>query len=201
MIEDTRVPARRLVLASASPRRRQLLASIGLPAEVRPVDLDETALPNEPADAYVRRLAEAKARARAHAGEVVLAADTVVAADGLLLGKPADAEDAAAMLRRLSGRQHQVLTGLAVFTPDDGVCSSHVEISAVRFSALEDAEIAAYVASGEPMDKAGAYAIQGLAALFIDRMEGVYSNVVGLPLNATYQLLRRVGYAVVTART
>ena len=193
-VPDPRV----LVLASGSPRRRQLLRGLGLDPRVRPVDIDETPEPGEQAVAYVLRLAAAKARARAAQDgddggrELILAADTVVAVDGDLLGKPADARGARDMLRRLSGRGHQVSTGVAVLDP-----GADRLLTAVVFAELSDREIAWYVASGEPMDKAGAYAVQGLAALFVERLEGNYSNVVGLPLPAVYRLLHRHGFSVV----
>ncbi len=189
---------KRLILASGSPRRRQMLTDLGLTFEVRPVDIDESPLPDElPAD-YVRRLAEEKSEAAlqdvaVHEGDWVLAADTIVVLDDQLLGKPADTAEATDMLRRLSGRTHHVLTGVALRTTKAG-CQVAVESTAVRFSALDEAQIAWYVASGEPMDKAGAYAIQGLCSLFIEGIDGNYSNVVGLPLPLTYRLLRQAGF-------
>ena len=190
-------PSPRLVLASASPRRRELLARLGLEPRVRPVDLDETPLAAEPAAAYVRRLALEKARARSEPGELILAADTVVSVDGELLGKPVDTADARSMLQRLSGRGHEVLTGVAVYDPDRGRLDAEVESTQVHFAELTEAEIDWYIASGEPMDKAGAYAVQGLAALFVLRLEGNYSNVVGLPLPTVYRLLAAAGYALI----
>ncbi len=174
-----------LLLASASPRRRELLARCALPFEVVPADVDETPEPGETPAQLVRRLALAKAAAVAarHPGAVVLAADTIVARDGVIFGKPIDPADACRMLRRLAGGAHDVLTGFCVVGPrgevDDGVVVSHVE-----FRPLSDEEIKAYVDSGEPLDKAGAYAIQGGAAAFVTRIEGSYSNIVGLPLRA-----------------
>ena len=142
------------------------------------------------------RLARAKAQAAsAQNGEVVLAADTIVALDGELLGKPRDPADAHRMLERLSGREHEVLTGVAV-ARDAEDCRAGVERTRVRFAELSAAEIEWYVASGEPLDKAGAYAIQGLGALFVDGLDGNYSNVVGLPLPLTYRLLREVGFSL-----
>lgn len=177
-----------LVLASGSPRRKELLATAGFEFEVRPVDIDETPLPGEsPAD-YVERLAEAKARAAWHAGEITLGADTTVAVDGEILGKPIDAADAAAMLRKLAGRTHEVLTGFCLF--NGTVARPGVDLTHVSFLALTEAEIAEYVASGEPMDKAGAYGIQGLASKFIYRVKGCYFNVVGLPVSRIYGFLR-----------
>lgn len=186
----------RLILASGSPRRRELLAGLGLKPEVRPVDIDETPRPGEDAETYVGRLAEEKARERAEPGELILAADTVVAIDGELLGKPEDPEDARRMLRRLSGRAHNVLTGVAVFDPASDRLQLEVVTTAVVFNPLSEEEIHWYVQGGEPMDKAGAYGIQGQAALFIERLDGNYSNVVGLPLPAVYRLLQSAGVEV-----
>lgn len=181
-----------LVLASASPRRRELLEAAGWGVEVRPADLDESRLPGEPAAGYVLRLACAKARAIApQAGSAcVLGADTTVALGDELLAKPADEAEARAMLARLSGRAHEVLTGVCLI--DRGVEAAAVETTRVEFAPLSAEEIDAYVASGEPEGKAGAYAIQGRAACFIPRIEGSYSNVVGLPLALVYQLWRQL---------
>ncbi len=187
----------RLVLASASPRRRELLGGLGLDFDLRPVDIDETPLAGEPAEEYVLRLAEAKAEASAPApGELALAADTIVVVDGDLLGKPRDPDDARRMLERLSGREHRVLTGVALRGPGGEPRRSAVDSTRVRFAELTGDEIAWYVASGEPLDKAGAYAVQGLGALFVDGIVGNHSNVVGLPLPRVYRLLRRAGYPV-----
>ncbi|WP_420457384.1 Maf family protein [Rubrivirga sp.] len=181
-----RVP---LVLASASPRRRDLLARLGLAFDVRPSDADETwpeGLDPGPAAAEV---ALRKARATPAEGALVLAADTVVVLDGEVLGKPADADDAARTLRRLSGRTHTVATGIALGL--DGREATAFETTAVTFAALSDAEIAAYVTTGSPLDKAGAYGIQDdLGAVFVERIEGDYFNVVGLPLRRLYATLR-----------
>lgn len=190
-----------LVLASGSPRRLQLLASIGLDCEVSPVDIDETPRPGEaPAD-YARRLAEEKATVAVtrHApGRLVLAADTVVAIGEEILGKPADPADAARMLRRLSGRSHAVHT--AVAASRDGATSMRLSSSEVTFRTLLNHEIDAYVATGEPLDKAGAYGIQGLAAIFVTRLCGSYSGVVGLPLCETAELLGGFGLDVLAPR-
>ena len=179
-----------LVLASSSPRRAELLAAAGFVFTIAHADLDETPLPHEPADRYVRRLAEAKARAVAarHPGQPVLGADTTVVVDGDILAKPADAADAAAMLRRLQGRAHEVLTGVALVAP----AGARVELETTRvwFAPMTEAEIAAYVATGEPLDKAGAYGIQGWAARYVTRVEGSYSNVVGLPVALVHELVR-----------
>lgn len=197
MIRTPAAGAPRLVLASASPRRRELLAGLGLDFRLRPVDVDETTLPGEEARPYVLRLAEAKAAAAAAAdGELALAADTVVVVDGELLGKPRDPDDARRMLRRLSGREHEVLTGVALRGPSGEPFLSQAETTRVRFAELSPEEVDWYVASGEPFDKAGAYAVQGLGALFVDAIAGNYSNVVGLPLALVYRLLRRAGYPV-----
>jgi septum formation protein len=180
---------RRLVLASASPRRRELLTQAGYTFEVRPADVNEGLRAGEDAIAYVVRLAREKALAvlaeMSSEGPsppevVVLGADTTVTLDGHILAKPEDAADAARMLRLLSGRTHRVITGVAVATPDGVEVAA--EVTGVQFRTLSDEEIAAYVATGEPMDKAGAYGIQGLAAKWIPRVEGCYFNVVGLPL-------------------
>jgi len=183
-------------LASASPRRRALLSQIGVPFQVLAVTVDERALPGEPAAGYVARLAEAKARAGWRtAGEArkapVLAADTAVILDGKILGKPVDREDANDMLRQLSGRTHEVLTAIAVLTAN-GV-ESRVNRSEVTFRAISAAEASDYWNTGEPCDKAGAYAIQGRAAIFVADLRGSYSGVMGLPLFETAQLLGAAG--------
>ncbi len=189
----------RLILASASPRRRELLTQAGLDFEVRAADIDETPLPGEAAAAYVERLAIEKAQAvcalydKATTPVTILAADTtVVLPDGAILGKPANAADARRMLGLLSGRTHAVMTGLAAVSSARKGLVSAIEITQVTFLVLTDEEIAAYVASGEPLDKAGAYAIQGYAARWIPRIEGDYFNVVGLPIARTMALLAEV---------
>lgn len=181
---------RTLVLASASPRRSELLRQIGLGFTVEVADIDETPLPGEHHTAYTLRLAEAKARAvlERHPGAVVLGADTTVSVDDMLLGKPADEEDAARMLRLLSGRHHYVTTSVAVLTAEHTL--TEAVTTRVTFSKIPEDELAAYVDSGEPMDKAGAYAIQGGAAKWIPRIEGEYSNVIGLPLARVWEILR-----------
>ena len=185
-------PNQSLILASASPRRRELLQQIGLEFTVITADIDETPLAGEDHSIYTLRLAEAKARAvlALHPDAVVLGADTTVAVDGDLLGKPRDANDAARMLRLLRDRGHKVTTGVAVLTRDRTLTA--VETTWVFFSDMTDDDIAAYVATGEPMDKAGAYAIQGRAAQWIPRIAGDYSNVVGLPLARLAGLLKLV---------
>lgn len=183
----------RLVLASASPRRAALLREAGWAFEVAPVDLDETLHPGETAETYVWRLAQAKAEAAASKDPeaVVLGADTTVVVEGQVLGKPLDSADAARMLRLLSGRTHDVLTGICL---RKGLRSLvHVESSRVRIAALSDAEIEWYIGTGEPFDKAGGYAVQGLASRFIEAVEGSYSNVVGLPVASVNSLLKQLG--------
>jgi septum formation protein len=193
---DERQPRAVLRLASASARRRQLLDLIGVPHVVTPADIDETPRPaEEPAD-YVLRLAREKAETiwRRHDDLPVLAADTTVVVDGEILGKPESEDDAHAMLSRLSARQHVVHTGIALRT----TAGPHVELSStdVRFAALSRAQISAYWASGEPQGKAGAYAIQGLGAVFVAGISGSYTGVMGLPLFETAALLRTAGIAL-----
>jgi septum formation protein len=185
-----------LVLASASPRRLQLLSSLGLQLEVSPVDIDETPGRGEDPAVLALRLAEAKAAVAAgrHPGRVVVAADTVVALGGATLGKPADPAEAAVMLRQLSGKRHEVFT--AVAARRDLQAGSRLSRSEVDFRALEPAEIETYVGTGEPLDKAGAYGIQGVAAVFVSRLCGSYSGVVGMPLHDTAELLRDFGIDV-----
>jgi septum formation protein len=191
-----------LILASASPRRRELLTQAGFTFEVHAADIPENPLPNEDPTAYVVRLAREKAQAvfsqistgpasanRAYAPpQVVLGADTTVVLDNQILGKPRDPADAARMLRLLSGRTHRVITGVALVSA--GRTEAAAEVTAVQFLHLTDHDIAAYIATGEPMDKAGAYAIQGRAARWIPRIEGDYCNVVGLPLARVCTLLK-----------
>lgn len=187
----------KLILASSSPRRAEVLADAGFTFEVVAARVDESRRTGEQAEAYVRRLAEAKARAVAGGVSppaIVIAADTVVVMDGEVLGKPASAEDAGRMLRRLSGRTHQVLTGLAVLKIPGGAARVEIETTRVTFAPLTEAEIEGYVASGEPLDKAGAYAIQGRGGRLVARVEGCYFNVVGLPLARLYRILREMGW-------
>lgn len=188
-----------LILASASPRRSALLTQLGIPHRVMPVDIDESALTAEGPAAYVQRLAAAKAEClwsqlSSSDRMPVLGADTSVAAGGRILGKPRDADDCTDMLRSLSGRTHQVLTAVALHWEHGR--EVRLSVSDVTFRRLDDAEIAAYWASGEPADKAGAYAIQGRAAAFIERITGSYSGIVGLPLFETAELLTRVGWSL-----
>lgn len=184
-----------LILASQSPRRRELLAQMGLCFTVHAADIDETMDPGLPAGQEVARVSRAKALAVARGPEdVVIAADTVVVCQGKILGKPHTPERAVEMLELLSGRDHQVLTGCTVLRGETVL--SHLETTHLYFRPLSAEEIAAYVATGEPLDKAGAYGIQGLGGLFVRRLEGDYYNVMGLPLCALTGLLRQVGVPV-----
>ena len=197
---------RRLWLASASPRRAQLLASIGVHVSLLPPpDIDEQPLASETALAYVTRLAAAKARvgwdilpAGQHAQAAVLGADTAVVLGERILGKPASQVEARAMLRDLSGREHRVLSAVTLITADGEY--SDVSDTLVRFAELSADDIERYVASGEPMDKAGSYAVQGFAAVFVEQISGSYSGVVGLPLAETGRLLRQAGVGIWQAR-
>ena len=181
-----------LVLASRSPRRRDILQQAGIPFVVRPMEVDETPLPGEPARDYVTRVAREKANAAAAGvaahGKIVLAADTTVTIHGEILGKPVDAADARRMLHMLSGQRHEVLTGICMRSANRTIedCAE----TSVWFASLGPEEIEEYAASGEPMDKAGAYAIQGLASKFVERIEGCYFNVMGLPVAMVYRHLR-----------
>lgn len=184
---------RMIVLASQSPRRSEILRNAGFDFEVRPANVEEIPGESEAPPAYVQRLAREKARAvEASPREFILAADTTVAAAGHILEKPHSVEDASRMLRLLSGRTHQVLTGVCLRHGGREWCG--VESTQVRFVELTEAEILAYARSGEPMDKAGGYAIQGLASKYIDRIEGCYFNVVGLPVSLVYRFLKEAGY-------
>ena len=204
-IESTPVS---IVLASASPRRQELLRSAGIPFTVQSADITETPLAGESPRDCAERLAREKALVvfQNNPQEYVLGADTIVVVDGIILGKPRDAEDAARMLRLLSGRTHAVITGVCVVGPvvsGESVASgqwavvSNIRIASettlVTLCELSDDEIGFYVATGEPMDKAGAYAIQGVASRWIPRIEGDYSNVVGLPVALVYRMLRERG--------
>jgi septum formation protein len=183
-----------LILASASPRRAELLTAAGIPFDVRPANVDERIHDGEDAGSYACRVAAEKARA-VHAvsdGRPVLAADTVVVVDGQTLGKPADTDDAKRMLRMLSGRAHEVVTAV-VLAKDPVPLLTGTEVTTVEFTLLSKSEIEWYVATGEPSDKAGAYAIQGLASRFVTRIEGSYSNVVGLPVALVYAMCSRAG--------
>lgn len=178
-----------LVLASQSPRRSEILRQAGIPFVVRAVPVDESPLAGEMPGDYVRRVAESKAFAvEAAPDETVLGADTTVVVDGEMLAKPEDAADAVRMLAMLSGRRHEVMTGICLRRGSRAIRDRAV--TAVWFAKMSGREIADYVASGEPMDKAGAYAIQGLASKYIERIDGCYFNVVGLPVAMVYRYLR-----------
>jgi septum formation protein len=188
-----------LVLASQSPRRAEILRQAAIPFTIRVASVDESPLPQEKADAYVRRLAEAKASAvAAGPDEIVLGADTTVLIDDEMLGKPVDEDDARRMLTVLSGRRHVVLTGICLRSGDERIVE-HAS-TAVWFAPMTTAEIDEYVASGEPMDKAGGYAVQGAASKFISRIEGCYFNVVGLPVSLVYRHYRKLLRSSLTAR-
>jgi septum formation protein len=180
----------RLVLASASPRRAELLRAAGIAFDVQPANIDEAVVAGESPAEYVSRLAEGKARAvhELDGDRTVLAADTAVVVDGHILGKPLDEGDAGRMLGMLSGRTHEVLTAVSIFHPGQ-IVDTRVDTTIVEFAPLSEDDISWYVSSGEPMDKAGAYAVQGLASRFVTRIEGSYSNVVGLPIALVYQML------------
>ena len=183
---------RRLLLASASPRRAELLRAAGFDFDIHPATVDESPLEGEVPERYVYRLAAAKAAAvLADAGDrVILAADTTVVIDGRILGKPVDADDATGMLRALAGRRHEVLTGVTLARGAQVL--TRVERTGVQMATMTDEEITWYVTSGEPADKAGAYAVQGLAARFVTRIEGSYSNVVGLPIALVYSMINEL---------
>ncbi|MDA1080854.1 MAG: Maf family protein [Gemmatimonadetes bacterium] len=182
-----------VILASASPRRRDLLTLVGIAHEVRPADLDESRFADEAPPVYAERLARAKASAVATVAPdaVVIGADTIVVVDGAVLGKPTNEEDAAGMLRALSGRVHSVFTAVAVAR--GGAIASEVEKVQVTIRRLSDDEIRAYIATGEPMDKAGAYGIQGFGATIVERVEGDYFSVMGLGLRRVVALLGQLG--------
>ncbi|HEV7966619.1 MAG TPA: Maf family protein [Candidatus Acidoferrales bacterium] len=190
----------KIILASSSPRRAEILREAAIAFETHVTEIDEAPLAGESAQAMVARLAEAKARAAAARigaavrDSIIVGADTTVELDGEILGKPGDAAQAREMLARLSGRSHQVLTGIFLLRLHGNATRWAVENSAVTFAPLSEKEIDAYVATGEPMGKAGAYAIQGLAGRYIPRIEGCYFNVVGLPLARLYALLRELGW-------
>lgn len=187
-----------VILASASPRRHDLLARLAIPFTVVAADIAECPLCNETPHAYVRRLAQAKAQqvAQHFPTAIVLGADTAVIIDQQILGKPTGEQDAKQMLSHLSGRLHQVITGLAVLQYGRRFCRLASVSTEVRFRRLSALEIEHYVATGEPFDKAGAYAIQGQAAAFVEKLNGCYSNVVGLPLQRTAELLRAAGLPI-----
>ncbi|MDE3171253.1 MAG: septum formation inhibitor Maf [Acidobacteriota bacterium] len=194
----------RLVLASASPRRAEILRNAGIPFEIRTALIDESPRQGELPSAYVQRLALEKARAAADAaseerletGTIFMGADTTVVIDDEMLGKPESEEDAQRMLRRLSGRVHEVHTGLALVRRPGAWDQVVDEVTAVTFANLSGVEIERYVATGEPFGKAGGYAVQGIAGRFITRIDGCYFNVVGLPLARLYSLLREAGWKI-----
>jgi septum formation protein len=185
----------RLILASASPRRRDLLRNAGFDFEIRPSQIVEEIQPGELPEDFARRAAREKAlqiAASSPRGGLVLGADTIVVIDGQTLGKPSDPQDAMRMLRLLSGRTHQVHTGICLVRAPDSIQALKHETTLVTFRALDEEEIRQYVESGEPSGKAGAYAIQGLASKFVTRISGCYSNVVGLPIALVYEILKPV---------
>lgn len=181
----------RVILASSSPRRRELLTLIGIEHEVRPADIDESLVAGESPRSYAERLARGKATEMQEHGCVTIGADTIVVVDGDILGKPRDRPGAVQMLRRLSARSHTVITAIAVHR--EGRVVSGIEEVDVTFRQLSDDEIRAYVATGEPMDKAGAYGIQGFGATLVERVAGDYFAVMGLPLNRLVRLLEALG--------
>ncbi len=185
-----------IVLASASPRRAELLELARIPFRVAPADIPEEPLPGEEAVAHAMRLAEEKARVaagREAAGRWFIGADTIVVLNGKIIGKPLDAADAQAMLSKLSGKHHQVMTAYSVLDRQNGACVSRAVLTEVVFKRLSASEIQDYVATGCPLDKAGAYAIQGGAAHFVQEIRGSYTNVVGLPTCELYQTLQQMG--------
>lgn len=187
----------KLVLASASPRRAEILRDAGIAFSVLSSAVDETPLPGESAQDLVRRLAASKAElvaARAIGPAIVIAADTVVALEGAILGKPRTSEDARQMLEKLSGRTHSVITGVALIRLPDAERREFTDITQVHFTSLSNEEILKYLSSGEPFDKAGSYAIQGIAGRFIPRIDGCYFNVVGLPLARLCRELTALGW-------
>ena len=182
----------KLILASQSPRRRELLRQVGIACTVDPSGIDESVLPGEVPAQFAKRVALDKARdiAKRHKSGIVLGADTIVLIDGDILGKPGSAAEAVSMLTRLSGRTHVVMTAVALVDAATGKSAAEVETTEVVMRALTEAEIEAYVATGEPMDKAGAYGIQGRAALFVEGVNGCFFNVVGLPLARLDRMLK-----------
>jgi septum formation protein len=188
-----------LVLASLSPRRSAILSELGLEFEIEPAEIDESRLPGESPEAYAVRVADAKAEARARPDALVVAADTIVVLGQAVLTKPADPRHAAEMLATLAGREHEVFTAVAL---RDGVRRGRCELirSRVRIAPLTTEEIAWYVATGEPLDKAGSYAIQGLGSLFVESVAGSYTNIVGLPVPTLYRMFRELGYSLLEFR-
>lgn len=185
-----------LTLASASPRRSEILRGLGLDFEVRPADIDETRFEGESPAVYVERVARSKAGHHQPPNGLTVAADTIVVIDGAVLGKPETPDEAAEMLARLAGREHEVLTAVALLDGATGALESVIERSRVRIAPLTASEIDWYIATGEPLDKAGSYAIQGLGSLFVESIEGNYTNVVGLPVPALYRLAAKLGFSL-----
>jgi septum formation protein len=192
-------PAREIVLASASPRRRDILQTLGLSFVVDSADVDETVKHGARIDDVVRELALAKARdvAFRHQDSLIVAGDTLVELEGQILGKPSGPEDARRMLSFMSGHQHRVVTGLALLDPATGNAATSSVETLVTFRPMTESEIEAYVATGEPLDKAGSYGIQGLGAAFVDRIDGDYYNVAGLPVAALNALLEEAGCCII----
>jgi len=190
--------AKQIVLASASPRRSELLNTLGVRFVIDPSQVVEKPFANEAPPDYIMRMARAKAVevARRSEGGLIIGADTVVVLDGKILGKPSDEEDAKKMLQLLSGKWHAVMTGVALYDVDCRKEAVDYAKTLVRLAQLSDQEIDWYVATGESMDKAGAYGIQGLASLFVDEIAGNYHNVVGLPIPLVYRLARQLGYSL-----
>ena len=182
-----------IILASASPRRAEILRTVGWPFDALPVNIDESRLENEGATAYVTRLARQKAEAArgSSSDKIIVAADTTVVIDEHVLEKPLDHDDVMRMLRLLNNRWHEVLTGVAVVNAETSAIKIAHETTSVKFAAMSDAEIHWYVRTGEPMDKAGGYAIQGLGSRFIERIRGDYFNVVGLPVRLLYEMIMK----------
>lgn len=189
----------RLILASSSPRRADLLDRLGLEYRVTPADVDEARHPDEPPAEYVERLARAKAAAVGSSGDVVIGADTIVVHEGRFLGKPSHPSEARTMLERLSGDDHEVFSGLAVI--HDGDVASAVDVCHVSMLEMTDDEIADYVSSGEPMDKAGGYALQGVGGRFVKAVNGSPYTVIGMPIHLLDRLMRRVGVDMRSFRT
>jgi septum formation protein len=194
--------SRPLLLASASPRRRELLESAGISFEVIPSGVDEVEVPGESPEAMVRRLAETKAGgvAARYPSRWVLGADTTVAFEGRSFGKPTDREDAHRMLRQLQGRRHSVWSAFALLCAEEGVCHVEASETVVELAPLDEGEIQSYVATGEPLDKAGGYAVQGIAQCFVRAIDGSYTTVVGLDLLGVVSALKRFGIIEGTAR-
>jgi septum formation protein len=195
----------KLILASTSPRRAEILRNAGFVFDVLPTHTDETRQPDEAAEDYVRRIAQAKAHAAREqlraTGEpaIVIAADTVVLAEGQILTKPQDAADARRMLRMMSGKSHEILTGLAILRLPDGVEAVHIERTCVELLPISDDQIESYLGTGESFDKAGAYGIQGVAGRFVAKIDGCYFNVMGLPLSRVWRAIRALGWEDHTA--